>query len=164
MPITVELQDMFSYSFWLTAGMTVLVMLIGIIGLVVFLNRKNKKKAVAPKPAPVQGEQPQLKQVSGEQIKQKYCAMIDELENQYRGGKVSNRKAYQELSVIVRQFVYELTGVKVHNFTLDEINRLDMPSLYTLIAECYTPEFSVDKDGNIYDTMNKTRMVIKEWR
>lgn len=164
MPITVELQDMFSYSFWLTAGTTVLVLLIGIIGLIVFIKTRNKKKTVVAKQAPVQMKQPKGKPVSGEQIKQKYCVMIDELENQYRGGKLSNRKAYQELSVIVRRFVYEVTGVEVPNFTLEEINRLNMPSLYSLIAECYTPEFSVDKDGNIYDTMNKTRTVIKEWR
>lgn len=162
MPITIELQDMFSYSLLLVVGAVALVVLIGIIGLIVFLKTKNKKQSAPSKPTPE--PKPVAKPVSGEQIKQKYCTAIDDLENKCRGGKMNNRKAYQNLSVILRRFVYELTGVKVHNYTLDEINRLNMPSLSEVIGECYAPEFSVDKDGNIYDTMNKARMVIKEWR
>lgn len=162
MPITVELQDMFSYSVWLTVGVTMLVILIGVVGLLVFLKMRNKKKVVE-RPVPVQEPLPQKTQLTGEQIKQKYCAMIDDLENQCHTGKLSNRKAYQKLSVILRRFVYELTGMKVHNFTLNEIERLNMPCVSSVIEECYAPEFSLDKDGSIYDTMNKTRMVIREW-
>ena len=107
---------------------------------------------------------PIVKPVSAKQIKDKYCALINELEMKRRDGKVSNRKAYQELSRVVRRFVYEMTGIKVHHNTLDEIQKLNMPNLYAVIEECYAPEFSVDKDGSIYDTMKKARMVIKEWR
>lgn len=64
---------------------------------------------------------------------------------------------------MIRHFVYEMTGIKVHYNTLDEIRKLNMPTLFAMIEECYVPEFSVDKNGNIYDTMNKARMVIKEW-
>lgn len=163
MPITVEFQDMFSYSVLLTAGTIVLVLIIGIVGLIVYMKTKNKKK-VEVKPLPVKEKISEIKQLTPEQIKQKYCAMIDDLEKQCRAGKMSNRKAHQKLSEILRRFVYDLTGEKVHNFTLNEIERLNMPSVSSVIAECYAPEFSVDKDGSIYDTMNKTRMVIREWR
>lgn len=162
MPITVELQDMFSYSLLLVVGAVALVVLIGIIGLLVFLKTKDKKKPVVVKTAPE--PKPEKPTVSGEQLKQKYCIAIDDLEKKYRDGKMNKRKAYQKLSVILRRFVFELTGVKVHNYTLDEINRLNMPRLSEVISECYAPEFSVDKDGDIYNTMNKARMVIKEWR
>lgn len=157
MPITVELQDMFSYSLLLTALAVILVVVAGVIGFLVFFLKKNVKKPEAVKPSPV------AKPVSGNQVKEKYCAIINDLESQCHSGKVSNRKAYQKLSRIIRQFVYEVTGIKVHHKTLDEIKKLNMPGLYTVIEECYAPEFSVDKDGNIYDTMNEARMVIKEW-
>ena len=53
--------------------------------------------------------------------------------------------------------------MKVHNFTLNEIERLNMPSVSSVIEECYAPEFSKDKDGDIYTTINKARMVVKQW-
>lgn len=161
MPITIELQDMFSYSFWLVAFAVAVVVLIGVIMMVSFLRKRKPKKPEVQQPVPVQ--QPIVQPMSGEQIKQTYYALINELENKCRDGKVSNRIAYQELSVILRRFVYEVTGVKVHNYTLEEIKRLNMTSISDVIGECYAPEFSVDKKGAIYDTMNKARMVIKEW-
>lgn len=161
MPITIELQDMFSYSLLLVLGAIAVVILIGIIGLIVFLKTRNKKQPAPVQPIPEPKSVPTP--ISGEQLKQKYCIAIDDLEKKCRDGKMNNRKAYQKLSVILRRFVFELTGVKVHNYTLDEINRLNMPMLSSVINECYAPEFSVDKDGDIYDTMNKARMVIREW-
>ncbi len=159
MPITVKFQGMLSYSVWIVTVAVAVVVLIGIVAFILFLRAKKKppvpvKREPAPVPTPV----------AGEQLKNKYCMMIDELEQACRKGKVNNRKAYQKLSVVLRRFVHELTGVKVHNCTLEEINRLNMPQLASVIAECYAPEFSVDKEGEIYNTMNRARMVIKEWR
>lgn len=158
MPITVELQDMFSYSFLLVAVAVVLAAIIGAAGLLVFLLKKKGKQPEKAEPSPVG------KPVSGNQVKEKYYAVINDLETEFSKGRVSNREAYQELSRLVRHFVYEMTGIKVHHHTLDEIKKLNMPGIYAVIEECYAPEFSVDKDGNIYDTMNKARMVIKEWQ
>lgn len=163
MPITVELQGMFSYSIWPVVVAVALVLIIGIVGLVVFIKTKNKEK-----PEPVQAvsepiPEPKPVPLSGEQIKEKYYVMVEELEHQCRDGKVDNRDAYQRLSAILRRFVHELTGVKVHNYTLDEIRRLNMPRVAEVIEECYAPEFSMDKQGDIYTTMNKARMVIREW-
>lgn len=161
MPITVELEDMFSYSFWIVGLAVVVVFLIGIVALVIYIKTKNRIKPepvkVVPKP------EPKPAPLLGEQIKDKYYVMIDNLERQCREEKVGNRDAYQRLSVILRKFVHELTGVKAQNCTLDEIRRLNMPRVADVIDECYAPEFSVDKQGDIYTTMNKARMVIKEW-
>ncbi len=159
MPITVELQDMFRYSFIPVAIVVVLAVAIGVAGLIYFVKHKKEKpvkQVVKPQPVP--------KPVNEVQIRDKYCGLIDELEITYKNGQMSNRKAYQKLSELLRQFVFELTGVKVHNFTLEEIKRVNMPNLTRIIDECYAPEFSVDKKGNIDDTIKKTRMVIKEWR
>ena len=157
MSITVELQDMFSYSLWPIVLAAALVVIIGIIGLII-LGKKKKlitSEAITPIPA--------TPPIHGNQVKEKYYALINDLDMKCGNGKVSNRQAYQELSEITRHFVYEVTGIKVHHNTLDEIRKLNMPNLYAVIEECYAPEFSVDKNGNIYDTMNKARMVIKEW-
>ena len=159
MQVTVELQDMFSYSLLLVIIAVILVMAIGVTGYMILF--KKKKKPVKPE---VVTPEPVVVPLQGEQLKEKYYAIMNDLEKRRGEGKVSNRQAYQELSGIIRQFVYEVTGIKVQHNTLDEIRKLNMPNLYAVIEECYAPEFSVDKNGNIYDTINKARMVIKEWR
>ncbi len=157
MPITVELQDMFSYSLLLVAIAVVLVAIIGMTGLLIFLLKKKAKQPEEVKPSSA------AKPVSGNQVKEKYETAICDLETEYRKGGVPERNAYQELSRLLRHFVYEVTGIKVHHNTLEEIKELDMPGLCAVIEACYAPEFSVDQSGDIYDTMNRARMVIKEW-
>ena len=158
MPITIELQNMYNYSIWIVLVAIVLVLLVGVLG--IFLLKKSKQPVVVKE---VPKAEPEPAPVPKETIKQKYSREIDELEKQYRDGKIGNRKAYQKLSVILRKFVHELTGVKVHNYTLTEINKANMPDLSAIIDDCYAPEFSVDKDGDFYNTMNKARMVIEQW-
>lgn len=159
MPITVELQDMFSYSI-IPIIILALVLAIGIVWIILHFIKKYRSKPKAAVPAP---KLPVIT-LSPEQIKGKYLGIINDLEVKFQNGNMSNRNAYQELSRIIRNFVYEATGIKVHHNTLGEIKRLNMPNLYAIVKECYEPEFSVDKDGYIYDTINKARTVIREWR
>ena len=85
------------------------------------------------------------------------------LESELDGGMITSRKAYQELSMTIRLFVYELTGVEVQSYTLKEIKKLNIPVLYELIKEYYDPEFSKLSKGNIKLSIDKTRGVIQRW-
>lgn len=156
MSVTVELQDMFSYS---PLFLLVLVVL-GIIGVLLWIRRRKGKPIEQQiENVPVQ----EVKPLSTDQVKGKYMTLINELEKQYGSGRMSEKEAYQELSGMIRRFVYEMTGIKVHHSTLEDIRRMNMPNVSGLIEECYAPEFSQDKNGNIYNTINKARMVIREW-
>lgn len=154
MPITVELQDMHSYSLIMPAVVAVFVAVSIAIALAIIIKR-NKKEPARPNI-----EMPVAKRVN---IKQKYYELLSDLEKKCRDNKISNRKAYQELSRITRHFVYEATGVKVHNYTLQEIERTNITSLHSVISECYVPEFAIDKDGDIYGSITRARKVIEEW-
>lgn len=154
MPITVELQEMHSYS-------PVLLMIVGIIlaillamAVVLIVKKVNKSKVNVNKEITIEDR---------EQIKARYLSLLAGLENQCRGGKISNRKAYQELSKIARNYIYETTGVKVQNYTLDEIKGTNMSGLYKVVSDCYAPEFSIDKDGDIYVSISKARKVVEGW-
>ena len=154
MPITVELQEMHSYS-------QVLLMIVGIIlaillamAVVLIVKKVNKSKVNVNKEITIEDR---------EQIKARYLILLAGLENQCRGGKISNRKAYQELSKIARNYIYETTGVKVQNYTLDEIKGTNMSGLYNVVSDCYAPEFSIDKDGDIYVSISKARKVVEGW-
>lgn len=154
MPITVELQGMHSYSFIMIVVAAIFVALSIVFALIIIIKR-NKKETVIPK-----------KEISVENriaIKQKYLGLLNKLEKKCRDRKLSNRKAYQELSRITRHFVYEATGIKVHNYTLQEIKKTNISGLYSVISECYAPEFAIDKNGDIYSSITKARKVIEEW-
>ena len=154
MPITVELQEMQSYS-------PIILVVVGIIAvwilatIIYLLMKKYSKKVV--------GAVREISVEDREKIKLKYLTMLNGLDARCRAGKISNRKAYQELSKIVRHYTYETTGVKVHNYTLDEIKGINMKGLYDVVSECYAPEFSIDKSGAVYSSIDKARKVVEGW-
>ncbi|MBQ4521925.1 MAG: hypothetical protein IJA10_03105 [Lachnospiraceae bacterium] len=157
MPIDVELQGMHSYSFIMIVIVAAFVAVSIVAALILIIKRSQKrKKTVSPKK--------EITVADREHIKAKYQRLLNELEAKCQHHKLSNRKAYQELSKITRHFVHEATGIKVHNYTLEEIKETNISGLYSVISECYAPEFAVDKKGDIYSSIMKARNVIEEWK
>ena len=150
MQAQIELKPMFSYSF---IPIIVIIILIVIILITLFIiKRKELKKLV---------QIPSNKEIIN--IKNKYLVLLQELENNINNNKITNRSAYQKLSSIIRNFIYETTNIKVQNYTLKEIKTINMPTLTELVSEYYDPEFSSISKGNIISSLNKTRMVIEKW-
>ena len=151
--ITVELQEQFSY--W----PVILWIIVGLAGtlLILFLRFKfNPKKKPFPKPKAIAPQ-------SLAALKEKYNRALNGIESARLEEQISDRQAFQALSKIVRDFVFEATGIKVQNYTLSEIQTANLPRLYELIPGCYIPEFAVEANANIYDTIMKARKVISEW-
>lgn len=150
MQIQTELKPMFSYSF-----IPILIIMIAIISIIIIpkLTKKKeiKKQIVIPNHKDLM------------EIKKRYLSKIQELENNFNNKKITNRKAYQELSNIIRNFIFEATNIKVQNYTLKEIEKINMPILYDLVSEYYDPEFSIISEGNIISSINKTKTVIERW-
>lgn len=96
-------------------------------------------------------------------IRYKYLNKLNDLEKSLNDKKITSRKAYQELSMLIRLFVYELTGLEVQSCTLKDIKKLNIPVLYELIKEYYDPEFSKISKGNIKASIEKTKEVISRW-
>lgn len=96
-------------------------------------------------------------------IKNKYLARLAALEKAVNEDSVDYRSAYQELSRIIRLFVYEMTRVRVQNYSFREIRAVGIPALTELVREYYEPEFSYDSKGNVTESLAKTRQVIERW-
>ncbi|HPF29881.1 MAG TPA: hypothetical protein PLZ77_07230, partial [Lachnospiraceae bacterium] len=138
METSVKVQDMFSYSLmpiYIVAGAMVLVLLIILLRILL----KNRKKKTAKKNTPVVVTKPIA--VRGNVSKADYLNKLEQLKLQYQQGECSVRDAYQRMSAIIRGFVEEATGIKVPNYTLQDIKELKMPVLEELIEEYYSPEF-----------------------
>lgn len=150
MHVQTELKSMFSYSF-IPIIIIIFLIILNIL-LYKYTNKKENKNPIII---------PSYKDLT--EIKKKFLLKIQKLENNLTQNKVTNRKAYQELSSIIRNFIFEATNIKVQNYTLKEIESVNMPILYELVSEYYDPEFSIISKGNIVSSINKTRMVIEKW-
>ena len=146
-----ELRPMFSYSL----GMIVLVILL--IGLILYFIFKPKQKKVQ---APVV-VLPEIKSVFS--IKEKHIRQLDQLQAEITLGNITNRKAYHRISSIIRHFIFEMTQIKVQNYSLAEIRKLNMPVLTSLVEEYYDPEFAKESKGDALESLKKTREVIERW-
>lgn len=155
MQISVKLQDMFSYSIYYIFIVFILVFALTIYFIV------TRKKKTRDNEEEIIVKKAETKDLNT--IKNKYIKKIENLEEKLNNKKISIRVAYQNLSSIIRYFVYEVTNIKVQNYTLREIERLKILELSELIKEYYAPEFAKHSLGNIKESISKTRKVIEKW-
>ena len=157
MNIDVELQDPYMFSKWpiyLILGLFILSLIV--VAIYFLLLRKRIKDK------PIQIKKPPMSLVGA--IKKKYLDALTKIEEDVGKGSIDNRKAYRELSSVIRLFVFDMTGIKVQNYTLTEISILKIKPLTTLVAEYYSPEFEKGEKGDIKNSIQKTRGVIQRWR
>ncbi len=150
MQVTVNLKDFFHYSY--LPILIFFILTLFLIGLYFLLFRKKKPKVI---------KKAEAKNIP--LIKEKYLLKLDQLILQLNQQRISNRHAYQSLSNIIRNFVYEMINIQVQNYTLQEIERLQIPILTELVREYYEPEFSKISRGNILSSIEKTKEVIRRW-
>ena len=150
MQVQTDLKPMFSYSLLLP-------IIIIILMIIIFFLRKIKRKKNPAKKIII----PSKKDLVS--IKNNYLLQLQLLSLDYDKDKINTRKAYQKLSVIIRNFIFEATNIKVQNYTLKDIKELNMPVLIDLVEEYYNPEFNVISNGNVNEAINRARLVIERW-
>lgn len=155
MQTSVNLQPPFSYSIY----PIILICLCMILFTIYLLIKRNKQKKRVEDKIKVE----EIKNVDINEIKRKYLEELDVIESQLNTNMIHIRIAYQDISRVIRHFVYEVTNIHVQNYSLKEIKDLDMPMLYELMQEYYVPEFSKYSYGNVKDSLQKTRKVIEKW-
>ena len=127
METTVKLQDLYAYSILPISIIAILVIAITIYILIEKIKKKNEivkiedVKIVEPK--------------NIKSIQNKYLKRLDNLRKKLELNRITTRVAYQGLSTLIRYFIYEVTDIKVQNYTLSEIETLNMPFLTELIQE-----------------------------
>lgn len=154
MQISVNLQEPFSYSIYPIIIVSALFVAVCVYLYIMKEVKQEEIENVEIKP---------IKPKSLNHIKHKYLKKIQVIETKLESGKITIRTAYQGLSLIIRYFVYEVTNIKVQNYTLKDIEKLKMPILSELIQEYYAPEFAEKSLGNIKSSLEKTRKVIEKW-
>ena len=148
----VELRDPFSYS---NVGIWILLLAIlgiGLLVLIYVLSKKVEESKTVEKPLDIN------------KVKSDYLAKIDNLINRVNSNSISERKAYNELSVIIREFIFKTTKIDVLKYTLADAKATNNKELISLLNEYYVPEFSKEGKGDLNTSIEKTRKVIMEWK
>ena len=153
MQVSTELREPFSLSII----PFIILIIILIILVVIYIIIKNYKPKLKPNNLII----PNIKDRN--QIKTHYLYEINELLKKAKNNQIEVRACYQTLSSLIRHFIFEMTSIKVQNYTLEEIKPLKMPVLYELVSEYYSKEFSEFSEGNMIESIEKTRKVIARW-
>ena len=158
MQTSINLQEPFTYS---------IISLIIVISLIVLetcylIYSKKKKEEFKVKEIEVK-EIPEKNIKNIPVIKGKYLNQLDTIEYKYINKMIELRTAYQLISEAIRLFVFEITDITTQNYSLAEIKKLNIPSLYELIKEYYEPEFASKSVGDFSTSINKASRVINEW-
>ena len=157
MKTSVTLQEPFSYSMIPMIVVGILVALYGIYLIISILQKQPKKKTATPVPKKI------ISPADIRTIKSKYLAELENIKQALWTQQISTRDAYQKMSLCIRHFVYEVTGIQVQNCTLEDIKGLHMPGLESLIAEYYAPEFAMTSMSDSAASLERTKRVIELW-
>lgn len=158
MKTSVKLQEPFSYAIWP-------VIVVGVIfaGYVIYLFvRKRMESGKHKKATEGQVVRQQTKKDIAK-IKLRYIGKLEKIKSSLYNKELTTREAYQRMSMCIRKFVYEVTGIKVQNYTLEDIRQLNMPVLEELIMEYYIPEFAIESIDNSMESIEKTKRAIEKW-
>ena len=156
METSVKLMEPFSYSILPIVILGIIAVGMFVYFVVDFILKKCRQREKLPV----------VKQLSKDtiiQIKGKYIKELEKIEMDYNAKKITLRSAYQKMSRCIRKFVFDVTGIRVHNYTLEDIKALHMPILEELIKEYYVPEFSKQSSGDVTASLEKTKRVIEIW-
>ena len=155
MQISVNLQN-----YILSPIVYLVLVILALLGLTIyFLNYEEKKKLVGTSKIEIK----EVEERDRKSIIKRYLKKIDKLTKKVESEKIELRIEYQNLSKIIRNFVYEMTDIKVQNYSLQEIKETDIKELYELVEEYYVPEFAEMSNSDIKASIEKTRKVIEKW-
>ena len=164
MVTTVTLRPPFEYYWWIiliaaVIGVVALFLLITALFRIIkiYIREKNAGKPVIKKPT--------RRELAI--IKKDYTGRLSALAAAYNSKSIDMRNAYQRLSIEIRGFVAETTGINVDNYTKSEIKAIGIVPLDKLMDEYYIPEFGEDERSRGRDFMascNRTLGVVKSWR
>ncbi|WP_034450299.1 hypothetical protein [Butyrivibrio sp. AE2032] len=161
METTIELRRLFDFSQLpiiitgaVLAALTVTVLMMFLYSVLKDIKRKEKE-VIEEKPVFVKPDMPKLKA--------EYLALLDGIEARFNQDTTKIRPAYEDMSRVVREFVYKATGTEVDKFTLFEISRTDFGDLAKLVGEYYQPEFDQISEGDVRASLEKSRRLVSEW-
>ncbi|GEK80929.1 hypothetical protein [Agrococcus baldri] len=96
-------------------------------------------------------------------VKEKYLGMIDEVALSHSEGELDPRELSQRLSLVLRFFAHESTGVVAEVMTLRDLGDADLPSVEGAVAQYYPSSFRRAATHDPEAAIAAARQVVATW-
>lgn len=140
---------------WPLAGAAIVVLCAGWFGWV-FISTRARAEATVPRFMPPR---------TADTVRGKYWELINAIEARHDAGTLGVRPAHLELSLAVRTFVHEMTGIKAQRMTLAQLKEAQLPLVADAVERFYPGEFA---PGTSHTTVaasaEAARNVVGSWR
>lgn len=99
-------------------------------------------------------------------LRGKYEQLITDVETAHNRGELSLRAAHQRLSLVLRLFAYETSGIRAPQMTLGELRELRDARAVPLtdaVARLYPGAFEAIERGTMVEAADVARRVVHSW-
>ncbi|HET8594513.1 MAG TPA: hypothetical protein VFM07_04645 [Intrasporangium sp.] len=140
---------------WLWIGIGLFAVVVIWYGFVWLVTRERR---LHPAPVPAPGI---------DAVRHEYLRQIDAVVRRARSGEVTERQAHQQLSVLVRHFVQEVSGILAPTMTLTELTesgeRQRLATVAETVAVLYPGEFGTHRAETLEDAAALAREAVTRW-
>ncbi|MFC8302527.1 hypothetical protein ACFUCV_02440 [Specibacter sp. NPDC057265] len=144
------------YSIWWPLlGAALLLLCLGAVAWIWISTRPPRETAVPGFVAPR----------NPESVRARYLQLIGGIESRHDAGELGGRDCHLELSLAVRTFVYEMTGLQTQRMTLAQLRTHGLPLVGDAVELLYPGEFSA-YGGQLTasQAVHLARGVVQSWR
>lgn len=96
-------------------------------------------------------------------IREKYVDLIDEVEASHRRGELTIRASHQRLSMLLRFFAYESSGINAPQMTLADLRQTRATPLSDAVARLYPGAFREVERGSVDEAAGMAKRVVQSW-
>jgi hypothetical protein len=139
---------------WLWAGIGLLCLVLGWYVFVFLSTRARRAPGAAPKFTPPS---------DFNRLKEAYLLRIDAVEADAAAGRLTSRASHQELSLLVRKFTRDATGVDAPRMTLAELDSHPLPAAATAVGMLYPGEFGAEPLPPLARSAETARQAVRSW-
>ncbi|HYH76385.1 MAG TPA: hypothetical protein VD841_02620 [Arthrobacter sp.] len=139
---------------WLWAGIGLLAMVLAWYLFVFFSTRTPRGAAAAPRFTPPSDIN---------RLKEAYLLRINAVEADAAAGRLTSRASHQELSLLVRKFARDVTGVDAPRMTLAELDSHPLPGAANAVGRLYPGEFGAEPLPPLGRSAEAAREAVRSW-
>ncbi|MET4588547.1 hypothetical protein [Arthrobacter sp. 754] len=139
---------------WIWAGLALLAVVLGWYAFVLFSTGRRRAPAPRPRFTPPSDLAA---------LKQAYLQRIDAVSAGAAAGQLTTRESHRELSLLVRKFARDVTGVDAPRMTLAELHGHPLPATAEAVGRIYPGEFGLEPLPAVADSAETARRAVREW-
>lgn len=96
-------------------------------------------------------------------VKEKYLRLIDEVAEEHARGELTPRTLSQRLSLVLRFFAHETTGVQAEVMTLEDLEDAELPQVRHAVSQYYPGSFQRVARHDPPAAIELARRVVSTW-